>query len=124
MGFLPSTQWSIMRNFWHPISKRLNFKMPLDGLTMKHTLIGLALYAFALDIVVGYKLIIIFIYYSSPCTLGLSFFCPYICISDALRYVRKRVYLVNQNTMNPRGLQVKLELSCSTSWVPFTIFNL
>ena len=56
-------------------------------------------------------------YMFSPCSLGLSFLCPNLCIADAETNVRASMEYFNKQKLKSKGLKVRLVKQCSTSWV-------
>jgi hypothetical protein len=60
-------------------------------------------------------------YICSPCTLGLSFFCPYSCIKLAKENFINKLEHYNSQHFLPKGLSLSYQQKCSTSWVLLTI---
>ena len=56
-------------------------------------------------------------YCCCPCTLGLSFCLPYICIRDAEKEARVMIEKFNEEILNSKGLDLQLKRECCTSWV-------
>ena len=63
-------------------------------------------------------------YMFSPCTLGLSFLCPSVCISDAEKSLKGSIEYFNKQKLKSKGLKVRLVKQCSTSWVTLSNLNL
>lgn len=63
-------------------------------------------------------------YLCSPCTLGLSFLCPYNCISSAKENLLIKIENFNRQHFHPRGLTLTYHQSCSTSWISLSIGNI
>jgi hypothetical protein len=63
-------------------------------------------------------------YCCCPCTLGLSFFFPYVCIRDAEKEVRNLIFRLNEELLNKRGIEIELKISCMTSWVSIDLLPL
>lgn len=57
------------------------------------------------------------------CTVGLSFLCPYTCISDAKKSLLDNVDRFNQNVFNPRGLELTFEKLTCTSFLQIRIVD-
>ena len=55
------------------------------------------------------------------CTLGLSFCCPYICITEAKREIKRKIKHWNETLFIRNGLRIELEFGCSTSWLAIYI---
>eukprot|EP00826_Nyctotherus_ovalis_P021881 TRINITY_DN17144_c0_g2_i1.p2 TRINITY_DN17144_c0_g2~~TRINITY_DN17144_c0_g2_i1.p2 ORF type:complete len:165 (+),score=33.81 TRINITY_DN17144_c0_g2_i1:134-628(+) len=53
------------------------------------------------------------------CTLGLSFFGPYICISEAQEHLEQRIRYWNRTFLAARNVKLSLNFGCSTSWLCF-----
>lgn len=49
--------------------------------------------------------------------MGVSLLAPNLCFQDALEMAQVEIDLANRRTLNPRGLQMKLRLAYSTSWL-------
>ena len=47
-------------------------------------------------------------YMFSPCTLGLSFLCPSVCISDAEKSLKGSIEYFNKQKLKSKGLKVRL----------------
>lgn len=62
-------------------------------------------------------------YFCSPCTLGLSFLCPYNCIGAAKENFENKLEIYNKNHFNPKGLHLSYQQHCSTSWLQLSILN-
>lgn len=57
------------------------------------------------------------------CTLGLSFLCPYICISDAKKHLLENIERMNKNIFSPRGLELSYQQLCCTSFLQIKIVD-
>jgi len=66
--------------------------------------------------VVGYCL--------SCLTCGCSFCIPYVCIKDAENMICQVIKQQNKEIFHPRGLEIRLQKSCSTSWIQIKIINM
>ena len=62
-------------------------------------------------------------YTCSICTLGLSFCCPNICISDALSSFLNDIDRVNKSLFNELKLNISLQRSCFTSWIEVRVID-
>lgn len=62
-------------------------------------------------------------YLFSPCTLGLSFFCPYTCIGEARKHFNEKLEHYNRNHFNPKGLNLTYHQKCSSSWLKLGNYN-
>lgn len=62
-------------------------------------------------------------YLCSPCSLGLSFLCPYSCISSAKEAFSIKLNDFNKNYFEPKGLYLSYHQKCSTSWVKLSVLN-
>lgn len=54
-------------------------------------------------------------------TCGLSFLCPYICISDAENNVRDFIERLNRKKLKDRRVHLTLRKKCGTSWLEFRL---
>lgn len=59
-------------------------------------------------------------YLCSPCTLGLSFCCPYGCIKTAKENFMNKLEHYNSQHFEPKGLSISYHQKCSTSWIKIT----
>ena len=56
-------------------------------------------------------------------TCGCSFCLPYFCIKDAENMVFRLIEQQNNEIFNPKGLEISLQKSCSTSWIQIEFIN-
>lgn len=56
-----------------------------------------------------------------PCTLGLSFLLPYICIRDAEKEARLIISELNHKVLSLKSVVIKLVRTCCTSWVRISL---
>lgn len=56
-------------------------------------------------------------YLFSPCTLGLSFLCPNMCITSAKENFIKKLEYFNSKYFNPKMINITYHQKCSTSWL-------
>ena len=60
-------------------------------------------------------------YLCCPCTLGLSFLCPNICIGDAEKYAREEIARLNRRrAFEDAGITWALRKRCGSSWIEVT----
>lgn len=64
---------------------------------------------------------LLFGYGLSPCTLGLSLFCPFCFIWEATSELVKNINEANQMKLNTKGLHMSLQRRCCTSWLQIDI---
>ena len=62
-------------------------------------------------------------YVFSCFSCGFSFCIPYLCIKDAESMIYRLIEQQNKEIFKPRGLEISLEKSCSTSWIRIKITN-
>lgn len=67
---------------------------------------------------------IIFSYIASPCTIGLSFLCPWSCISTSKNCFLEKLSFYNQQYFNPKCLNLSYNQKCSTSWIKLEVMNM
>lgn len=60
-------------------------------------------------------------YLCSPCTLGLSFLCPYGCIMSAKENLLTKIEHFNSQHFEPKGLIMLYHQTCSTSWITLSV---
>lgn len=60
-------------------------------------------------------------YMFSICTLGLSFWFPMNCISEAKVQILQSIIWVNENILNKYNLNLSYKQKCSTSWLEIDI---
>ena len=56
-------------------------------------------------------------YCCCPCTLGLSFCLPLVCVRDAESHARDFITRVNADALIHRKVEILLVKGCATSWV-------
>lgn len=64
---------------------------------------------------------IAFGYVFSPCTLGLSFLCPWNCISTSKEIFLEKLAFYNQQYFNPKSIHLTYHQNCSTSWIKLEV---
>ena len=62
-------------------------------------------------------------YWCCPCSLGLSFCLPELCIGDAEEALQRMFDHINQTTFHTTGLKIRLVKKCSTSWLEIKIIK-
>ena len=60
-------------------------------------------------------------YIFSPCTLGLSFLCPWNCISTSKEIFLEKLAFYNQQYFNPKCIHLTYHENCSTSWIKLEV---
>ena len=61
-------------------------------------------------------------YLCSLCSLGLSFCCPYVCISEAKGRLESEIVEINSKLYS-KNLEISYKSKCSTSWVNLNIYQ-
>lgn len=59
-------------------------------------------------------------YLFSPCTFGLSFMCPNMCISSAKENFISKLEYFNSKYFNAKMINITYHQKCSTSWLKLT----
>ena len=54
-------------------------------------------------------------YLCSPCTLGMSFLVPRLCVAEAEEVLRREIRKINQDILGPVKLEMRLEKGCCDS---------
>lgn len=67
--------------------------------------------------------IMVFGYLCCPCTLGLSFLAPFMCINDGEQVLKNEILRINNTYLIEKGLKMNYRKKCSTSWLEFEIFS-
>ncbi len=62
-------------------------------------------------------------YLCSICTLGLSFLCPYFCISEAATTMNKNISLLNDKYLTSKGLNLSYHKICCSSYLQIEIVD-
>ena len=66
---------------------------------------------------------IVFGYLCSPCTLGLSFLCPYTCISTSKDMFLEKLGYFNTQYFNTKNLNLTYHQNCCTSWIKLEVVD-
>ena len=69
------------------------------------------------------NLCLFFGYAFSPCTLGISFICPYTRINQGKLYFLEKLDYYNIQYFNPKNLHLSYHQNCCTSWVKLEIIS-
>ena len=62
-------------------------------------------------------------YLCSLCTLGLSFFFPLCCISEAKIKLLESIQDVNKSVFNKKNISLSYQQKCSTSWLQIDVLD-